>query len=212
LIMWIDISVPIRVGMVRWPGDPAFQLARNSDMERDGTEYNVSAFAMGCHLGTHMDAPLHFLKDGATMDTMPLDATMGPCRVIQIEDPQWITIEEIEPYKIAAGERILFKTANSARQWRTDMFLTDFVHIPAPTAKYLAERRIRTVGVDCLSVGGFETDGAECHRQLLKAGIWIIEWLNLANVEPGDYELACLPLKMLNVEGVPARAAIKKLH
>jgi arylformamidase len=209
---WIDISVPVRMGMVRWPGDPPFELRRLADMERDQVEYTFSAFSMGCHLGTHMDAPLHFLKDGATMETMPLDATMGPCRVIEIHDPKWITIEELEPHAIEADERILFKTANSLRQWATDQFLKDFVHIPAATAQYLAQKRIRTVGIDCLSVGGFETDGAECHRQLLRAGVWIIEWLDLRNAAAGRYELACLPLKMLSVEGVPARAAIRTLH
>ena len=209
---WIDISVPLRTGMVHWPGDPEFQMSRFADMDRDKIDYNVSMFTMGCHLGTHMDAPLHFLKDGASMDTMPIDATMGPCRVIQIDDPHWITIEELEPHQLQKGERILFKTANSERQWASDAFIRDFVHIPAPTAKYLSSIQIQTVGIDCLSVGGYETDGAECHRQLLRAGIWIIEWLNLAHVEPGNYELACLPLKMMNVEGVPARAVLRKLH
>ena len=208
---WIDISVPVRNGMVYWPGDRPYCMDRVADMQRDGTEYNLSAITLSVHVGTHMDAPLHFLKDARTMETMPLDATLGPARVIEICDERVIPIEELEPHNLQAGERILFKTRNSQRQWKTDEFLTDFVYIPAPTAKYLGDKKIRTVGIDALSVGGWEVDGAEAHRLILGAGIWIIEWLDLSEVEPGNYELACLPLKLVGAEGAPARAALRKL-
>ena len=122
-----------------------------------------------------------------------------------------ITIEELEPYNIQRGERILFKTLNSERQWKTDEFLTDYVYIPVATAQYLADRGVRTIGVDALSVGGWEDQNAECHRVILGAGIWIVEWLDLSKVEPGDYELACLPLLLVGSEGSPARAALRKL-
>ncbi len=206
---WIDISVALRNGCVQWPGDTPFDLQRVSDMKRDGTEYNLSAFSMSAHIGTHMDAPLHFLENAAAMETMPIDATLGPARVIEIADPNLVTVNELRPYAIAQGERILFKTLNSARQWQTDKFLEDFVHIPAPAARYLADCGIRTVGIDALSVGGYNADGAECHRILLGAGIWIIEWLDLSAIAPGDYELACLPLKLVGSEGAPARAALR---
>jgi arylformamidase len=208
---WIDISVALRNGCVRWPGDVPYELTRIADMQRDGTEYNLSAISMSAHVGTHMDSPLHFLDGAPAMETMPLDATMGPARVIEIQDPSFITVEELESHRIQPGERILFKTINSTRQWVTNEFLQDFVHIPASTARYLADLGIRTVGIDALSVGGYETDGAECHRILMGAGIWIIEWLDLSNVEPGHYELACLPLKLNGAEGSPARAVIRKL-
>lgn len=107
--------------------------------------------------------------------------------------------------------KAIFKTSNSARQWKTDEFLKDFVYIPAAAAQFLADRKIRTVGIDALSVGGWEVDGAECHRILLGAGIWIIEWLDLSKIEPGNYELACLPLLLVGAEGAPARAALRKL-
>jgi len=208
---WIDISVALHNGCVRWPGDAPYELTRVADIRRDGAECNLSVISMSAHVGTHMDSPLHFLDGAPAMETMPLDATMGPARVIEIQSQSLITVEELEAYDIQPGERILFKTVNSARQWVTDEFLKDFVHIPASTARYLVDRGIRTVGIDALSVGGFETDGAECHRILLGAGIWIIEWLDLSNVEPGDYELACLPLKLNGAEGSPARAVIRRL-
>jgi arylformamidase len=208
--MWIDISIPLRNGCVNWPGDERFQLTRVADMNRDGTEYNISKISTSVHMGTHMDAPLHFVNGGATIDTMPLDATLGPCRVIEIQHPTQITVAELEPHEIQQGERILFKTRTSFEQWKTDEFLKDYVYIPVATAKYLVARGVRTIGVDALSVGGWDDENAECHRTILGAGIWIIEWLDLSQVEPGDYELACLPLKLVGSEGAPARAAIRK--
>jgi arylformamidase len=141
---------------------------------------------------------------------MPLDATIGPARVIQIRAEESITPAELKPYRIRRGERILFKTRNSARVWKTDEFDEDFVYISKEAAQNLAELGVRTVGVDYLSVGGFRRDGVETHRALLGAGIWIIEGLNLSGVKPGKYELLCLPLKVLGGDGAPARAILKK--
>ena len=141
---------------------------------------------------------------------MPIDATLGPARVIRIDDPELIRVSEIEPHNISAGERVLFRTRNSDSAWKTSEFQTSFVHIPADTARYLAAKNVLTVGVDYLSVGGFNTDGPQTHQALLGAGVWIIEGLNLGGVEPGDYELVCLPLKMVGSDGAPARAVLRK--
>ena len=142
---------------------------------------------------------------------MPLDACMGRARVIGIRDSDLIRIAELEQHEIRAGERVLFRTANSDRAWMTDTFQKKFVHIPADTAQWLAERRVMTVGVDYLSVGGYESDGAETHRNLLGAGVWIIEGLMLGDVSPGEYELICLPLKIIGSDGAPARAVLRPI-
>jgi arylformamidase len=142
---------------------------------------------------------------------MPITATIGRARVISIRDEESIRVRELESHGLAKGERVLFKTRNSEQCWKTDRFQKKFVHIPKDTAQYLAERRVQTVGIDYLSVGGFETDGAETHRILLAAGIWILEGLNLAHVEAGEYELVCLPLKIVGSDGAPARAVLRKL-
>jgi len=141
---------------------------------------------------------------------MPLDATVGPARVIPIHDKKSIKREELAAHGISAGERILFKTANSDRSWNSDRFDEGFVFISHDGARFLAERGVRTVGVDYLSVGGFREDGPETHEALLGAGIWIIEGLNLTGVEPGEYELVCLPLKLMGAEGSPARAILRR--
>jgi arylformamidase len=206
---WIDISVLLHTGMAHWPDNPPVRIERMLDMDR-GDVCNVSTIAMGSHTGTHMDAPLHFLQTGKSIAEMPLDATFGPARVIELRDTESIKPDELHPHAIRRGERVLFKTQNSTRCWKTDSFVEDFVYISQEAARYLAELGVRTVGVDYLSVGGYTKDGVETHRALLEAGIWIIEGLDLSQTQPGTYELICLPLKIAESDGAPARAIIRK--
>ena len=205
---WIDVSVPLRTDMVHWPDNPPVSIERMLDIEH-GDLANVSKLSMGAHTGTHMDAPLHFFRTGKGIDTMPLMATIGRARVIEIRDPESIKPEELGSYQLRRGERILFKTRNSARCWQTDDFVEDFVYISQEAARYLAVQQIQTVGVDYLSVGGFFKDGVETHYALLEAGIWIIEGLNLSNIAPGIVELICLPLKIEGSDGAPSRAILR---
>jgi arylformamidase len=196
--------------MVHWPGDPPFHIERATDQAKGDTA-TVSKMSLGVHTGTHMDAPLHFIRGARTIDQMPLDATVGLARVIPISDPKSIKREELAAHTIAAGERILFKTANSAYSWDSDSFDENFVFISQDAARYLAEVGVRMVGVDYLSVGGYRQDGPETHEALLGAGIWIIEGLQLGGVEPGEYELVCLPLRLIGAEGAPARAILRRM-
>jgi arylformamidase len=205
---WIDISVPIYTGMVHWPDNPPVLIERMQDLSR-GDAANVSKIELGAHTGTHMDAPRHFLADGAGLDEMPLDATIGQVRVISIEHPQAILPTELEAHNLQAGERVLFRTQNSERCWKNDQFIEDFVYISAAAAQYLVERQVRTIGIDYLSVGGYVYDGVETHQILLSAGIWLIEGLNLSAVKPGTYEFICLPLRILGADGAPARAILR---
>jgi len=207
---WIDISVPLHNGMAHWPDNPPFEIERAMDQKR-GDVATVSKISLGVHTGTHMDAPLHFFEDGISIDQMPLTATMGQARVIEIHDTESIKPAELEQHNIQKDERILFKTHNSTQNWQTDEFVKDFVYISHEAADYLAKIQIQTVGVDYLSVGGFYKDGPETHHALLGAHIWIIEGLNLSEVQPGNYDLICLPIKLQGSEGAPARAVIRPL-
>ncbi len=207
---WIDISVPLRNGMVTWPGDAKFERTNTLQIAL-GKECNLSQISTTAHIGTHMDAPRHYLEGAAGMESMPIAASIGRARVIEIHDPEVIRTSELEPHDLAKGERVLFKTGNSAHCWKTDDFQEKFIYIEPNAAHFLAGRGIQTVGVDYLSVGGFEHGGAETHRILLLAGIWIIEGLNLERVQPGEYELMCLPLKIIDGDGAPARAVLRKL-
>ena len=207
---WIDISVPLYSGMVHWPDNPPVSIERMMD-QAHGDAANVSKIELGAHTGTHMDAPKHFLANGAGLDEMPLDAAIGLARVIQIEHPQAIFPSELEAHNLQAGERVLFRTQNSDRCWKDEKFVEDFVYISAAAAQFLVERKVRTVGIDYLSVGGYVYDGIETHQILLGAGIWLIEGLNLASVKPGEYELVCLPLRVVGADGAPARAILRSL-
>lgn len=205
---WFDVSVTLHDGMVHWPDNPPVQIGLMMSMER-GDVCNVSKISMGSHTGTHMDAPRHFVRDGKGLDQMPIEATLGVARVIEIHDTESIKPDELRPHNIQRGERVLFKTSNSTRCWHTDTFVEDFVYISQEAARYLAELQVMTVGVDYLSVGGYTKDGPQTHQALLGAGIWIIEGLDLAQIQPGIYDLLCLPIKVANSDGAPARAFLR---
>ena len=207
---WIDVSVTVRHGMPHWPDNPPIVMQRPMEIVR-GHACNLSHLAMGVHTGTHIDAPVHFIHQATGVDEMPLAATMGPARVIEITDPREITADELRGHSLQAGERVLFRTSNSPRCWQADGFVEDFVYVSEQAAEHLAETRVRTVGVDYLSVGGYRADGAKIHRILLSAGIWIIEGLDLSAVGPGRYEMICLPVKLHGSDGAPARALLRPL-
>jgi arylformamidase len=203
---WFDVSVPLRDGLVPWPGDPAFRLTRVSDMKR-GDTCTFSTLSMSAHAGTHVDAPRHFLRSGRSVDLWPLDATIGRARIIPIRNPRIIDVNELQTHRIRTGERLLLKTRNSARN-RPGMFFKNYVSVSPAAARYLAARRLRAIGIDGPSIGPFE-DGAETHRILLGAGIWIVEWLDLRHIPAGPCDLICLPLRIVGGDGAPARAILR---
>jgi arylformamidase len=207
---WIDISVSLKSGMVHWPDNPPVRIERTLSLEL-GDAANVSEISMGVHTGTHMDGPIHFVRGGRGLDEMPLTATIGRARVIEVKDPESIKPEELDPHGLQRGERVLFKTHNSARQWSSEDFNEDFVYVSQEAARYMADRGVQTVGVDYLSVGGFRKDGQETHQALLEAGIWVIEGLDLSEAQPGAYELICLPVKIEQSDGPPARAILRAI-
>jgi arylformamidase len=205
---WIDISVPIRTGMVHYPGTPKVTIRRVQAI-RVGDHANESRISMGVHSGTHIDAPIHFLPDGEGIDLMPWAAGIGRATVIRIDDRRRINKRELMRHPIATGDRILFKTENSSRGWETTRFLQNFVYLATDAARWLVNRGVQTVGIDYLSIGGYKRNGPEVHRLLLRHGIWIIEGLNLTAVEPGSYDLICLPLRIVGADGAPARAILR---
>jgi arylformamidase len=205
---WIDVSVPVQSGMVHWPGDPEVKLERAMSID-EGAEANVTRLDMSAHTGTHMDAPLHYFEDDPGIEALPLEIAMGPARVIGIEGEEPIDRGQLEGLDIEGGERILFRTTNSERPWVERDFDPGFVHVSLEAAELLGEVGVALVGVDYLSVGGYRSDGAETHRALLGAGVWVVEGLDLSGVDPGDYELICLPVKLVGSDGAPARVLLQ---
>ncbi|MBL8213255.1 MAG: cyclase family protein [Bryobacterales bacterium] len=171
---WIDITQPLRVGMPQWPGDPPFTFQREV---YEGV--SLTTITMCAHTGTHVDAPLHYLDGGAAIDAMPLDALIGPARIV---DSDWV-----EP-----AERVLIRTRPGQDE------------IAVEQALQLVDAGAKLVGIDSLSIGD-----AEVHQALLAAGVVILEGLDLRGVEPGEYDLVCLPLKLEGADGAPARVVVR---
>ena len=202
---WIDVSVPIYAGMVHFPDNPSIGIDTITHVDR-GDICTLSRITMGSHTGTHIDAPIHFLRGGSGAEGVPLEHLIGPARVIEIKDPAAVKAEELRVHNLGVRERLLFKTSNSERCWKTSQFVHDFVAIAEDAASYLASLNTLAVGIDYLSAGSPET-----HRTLLGAGVVIVEGLNLTGISQGRYELLCLPLKILGGDGAPARALLKPL-
>jgi arylformamidase len=209
---WIDISLPLHTGMVFWPGDASGRAEAIYDVEK-GDPSTLWEMTIRSHTGTHIDAPRHFLRGGATIDTMPLETVIGPALVIESKDPVSIKAKELEPYNIQSGERILFKTQNSERCYKTDEFVEDYVYVTPEAARFLRDKKVRVVGLDYIAIGPYNDMEAlkEVHEVLLTNGIWIIEALNLSGVKPGRYELICLPLRLDGGDACPSRAVLRPI-
>ncbi|MDA8401384.1 MAG: cyclase family protein [Deltaproteobacteria bacterium] len=208
--MFIDVSMDIEDGMLHWPSDPEVEIDDYSDIKK-GAASNNSKITCGVHTGTHMDAPRHFIDDGAGVDKFNLNTLIGQCRVIDVPvDISPISKEFLEPINIKNGDRILFKTKNS--EWINNgarNFHTDYVCVNPEAAKYMVEKGVILVGIDYLSVEGYHV-GHDTHKTLLGAGVIVIEGLNLFNVSAGDYKLIALPVKIKDSNGAPARVILEK--
>jgi arylformamidase len=208
-----DISVTLEEGIPIWPGNPSFELVRVNDIQQGGTS-NVSRLSLGCHTGTHVDAPVHFIPGAAGVDTLPLNLLTGPATVYKVETSldhgnNNITAFALEQAGIPAGsERVLLKSRNS-ELWKLGPheFRADFAGITADGAQWIVDNKIGLVGVDYLSVGP-KGAGKATHEILLHAGVVIVEGLNLSQIQPGAYDFYCLPLKLKDSDGAPARAVL----
>jgi arylformamidase len=206
---WIDVTMSIRNGMVHWPGDLEVEIARTSSIEK-GDDANVTALHMSAHTATHVDAPLHFISGGSDVTAFDLDTLIGLAKVFFIRDTERITLDEIRKLKISEGDRVIFKTRNSEKDWAMLPFQKNYIYLETDAAQFLCDKGIISVGVDYLSVAGKE-NSSEVHKLLLEKEIIIIEGLMLDGVEEGDYEMICLPLKIENADGAPARVIIRKI-
>ena len=195
----IDISVPIQTGMVTYPGDPQVRLERVTSIA-EGESANISKLDLGVHSGTHVDAPVHFIEGAAGVDRLPLEVLNGLCLVVGAA-----RLDESAVAAVPDGvERVLFKTPNS-ELWAQDSFPDEFERLDGAAARAIVEHGVRLVGVDYLSVGD-----EEAHHVLLRAGVVPVEGLDLRGVEPGAYELHCLPLRLVGSDGAPARTILIK--
>ncbi len=204
-----DISVPVSPGLPVWPGDPPITLNPLHTIA-GGDEVNVTAFSGCVHVGTHVDAPLHFLDGGESVEHLSLEVLMGPALVVELLDVDEITPDHLDALALPPHtRRILFKTRNSAL-WDDSQhsFYPNFVALTSDAAAWLVQHHIELVGIDYLSIQLFHDARPLTHQRLLEAGVVILEGLDLRAVQPGTYHLVCLPLKLVGCDGAPARAVL----
>jgi arylformamidase len=204
----IDVSVPIDANLPSYPGNTPFTLEAVKRIAR-GDSSNVSSLHMSVHAGTHVDAPRHFFDNAIGIDALPLDMLLGRTRVIDVRTRKGIGPDELSAVDLSEDVRVLIKTVNS-RLWGTPEFHQDYVGVTEAGARYIVEHGIKLVGVDYLSVEEFKKPGAPAHHALLGGGTIVIEGLNLRDVEPGVYEMFCLPLRIVGADGAPARVVLRQ--
>jgi arylformamidase len=203
-----DISLTISNNLPTWPGDTPIDLVRNKDMH-DGELYTLSQFTSTVHVGSHLDAPMHFVRDGHGVDQIDLNKLIGLCYVVDLPNVDSIDAQSLEQANIPAHvTRLLCRTRNSQYWLRGDkVFHTDFVAIDPSGAEWIVQRGMQLVGVDYLSVGAYD-NGIPTHEILLSHGVVPVEGLDLSRIEPGEYQLICLPLKLKDCDGAPVRAVL----
>jgi arylformamidase len=204
--MIYDVSMPIRAGMPVYEGNPPFQRVVTHVLGQDGCPVNQSRFELGAHCGTHIDAPLHFEKDGFTVDAIPVENLVGPARLFHFPKRDYIDRADLENLDWRGVERVLFRTRNSDHWAAGGAFDPNFVYLTGAGARFLVEQKIRLVGIDSLGIEQFGHKEHPAHHALLQAGTTIVEGLYLVDVPPGDYTFFCGPLRILGAEGAPARA------
>lgn len=210
---YIDISLDVSSELPIWPGSPDIIFERNLDLE-SGDIANDTTINFSVHTGTHIDAPLHFINHGRSVDQVSLDILIGPAYIVEIPNHiNAITPQILESLDLPTGiKRLLLKTRNSLL-WESNYkeFDQNFVAITSAAAQWVVDHNIQVIGIDYLSIQRYH-DGPETHHILLGADIVIIEGLNLNKVTPGLYNLICLPLKLKGIEGAPARAIISSIN
>ena len=208
-----DVSLLISEDMPIWPNNPGISMDLTSSITR-GDEANVTRLNMGVHTGTHIDAPFHFEPNKATVDQLPLEVLIGPCRVFEMLNiNQSIGPDELENLDLNNHTRILFKTRNS-KLWKNSecKFKKDFVYLDPAGAKFLIDQNIKLVGIDYLSIEKYGSSDYATHHLLMCNIIVILEGLDVSKIYPGDYELIALPLKLKGADGSPARVVLREIE
>lgn len=208
---YIDITYSISNNMPKWPGSKGIDFEFYVKMPEANN--NTSSFRIDTHLGTHIDAPLHFVEHGKSVDTVALEKLIGKAYVVEMYGIKSISSKDLEYANIPLEcKKLLLKTDNQT-YWQSgeSAFQEDFTSIDASGAQWVVDRGIELIGIDYLSIQRYH-DSADTHQILLNNEVVILETINLNEVFEGWYELFCLPLKIVGLEGSPVRAILKKLY
>ncbi|MEJ2717702.1 MAG: cyclase family protein [Deltaproteobacteria bacterium] len=202
-----DASMPIRAGMVTFPGDPLFKIEPFFQRDR-GDPFDLALMSLGTHLGTHVDPPAHYLDGGSTVDEIPLETLVGPGVVLDMTGRAVVDRQALETSAMGDHRRVLLKTDNAPRLLEAT-FHEGYVHLTEDGAEYLVERAVKMIGIDYLSIEQYGSPGAPVHRALLSAGVLVVEGVHLLHVPAGPCEIYCLPLRIEGADGAPARVLIR---
>ncbi len=201
-----DVTVPLAPGMLAYPGDPSIEIEA---VQRAGdAPYGLSRMALTTHSGTHVDAPAHVLAGGTTVDQLPLEILLGKARVVELLARERVERADLEALDLHDDLRVLLKTRMSGQMLKPG-YQEDHVYITVDAAHYLAQAGIKLVGFDYLSIDRSGSADFPAHHALLAAGVVVIEGLDLSEVEPGEYEMACLPLRVAGGDAAPARVVLR---
>ncbi len=203
-----DISMKLTDDIIIFPGDPQLRISDTNSIKK-GDVCNSWEITLGSHIGTHIDAPKHFIDNGLTIDKLPNEHFFGKAKVFEIKDKKAVDLEDIEGLPIQKDDIVLLKTSNSYLP-ETGEFYKEFTYVSPSAAKYLAEKKIKTLGFDYLSVEMYGSETFATHLNLLGNGIVIIEGLRLMDVEPGEYEIFAFPMNYACGNGSPVRAFLSK--
>ena len=205
-----DVSMTIESGMLSWPDDAPVSVDRVRSME-DGERLNKSRLDLSAHSGTHIDAPVHFIREGIGVDLLPLDILIGPAVVLHLPGVREIGVSELKAAGIQPDtERLLLKTDNGKHLGQRE-FKKDFSFVTPEGARYIIDSGVRLVGVDYLSIAEYAR-GEVVHQALLGEGIIIVEGVDLREVPAGSYNLIALPLKIGGCDGAPARVVLEEIE
>ena len=204
----IDVTVPLDANLPVYPGNTPFSVEPIKRIA-NGDSSNVSSLHLSAHAGTHVDAPRHFFDDREGVETLPLELLFGRARVVELSSKAAIGPEDLADFDLSEDLRVLIKTRNS-QLWGTAEFQANYVGVSEAGARHLVEQGVKVLGVDYLSVEEFKKPGAPAHHVLLGGGTIVIEGLNLRDVEPGLYEMFCLPLRIVGADGAPARVVLRR--
>lgn len=197
-----DISLPLYRGMIVYPNNPLYNVRPVNSRTSFSSEITI-----GSHAGTHVDAPRHVFKKGATVDQLPVKNLIGECRVLDMTHAKkCVTVQDLQKARIKSGERILVKTKNSQRGFK--IFRNDYIYLDGAAAEFLAAKKIKLFGIDYLSIKQKGSDDHRPHTALLAKKIPIFEGLDLSKIKPGKYTFIGLPLRLKDLDGSPARAIL----
>ena len=202
-----DISLEISEKMVSYPGDRKFAINKVLDLKKSDP-VNLSEISMNVHTGTHLDVPKHYITNSESITDINPDRFFGNAKVFdftRIEMGTGITETDLSTLEIKKDDIILFKTKNS--EINNTIFKEDFVYLAQEGAVYLASKKIKSVGIDYLSIGKYKED-EKTHITLLENNILIYEGLNLKGINSGEYLFCGFPLRIKESEGAPVRAVL----